>query len=72
MKETWIRVVGVPLNLWSNKVFQEIGDLCGGWLATEEETELKNHMKWARVLVAGDERSIPTEVAIARRGFTSR
>lgn len=30
--------------------------LCGGWEATEEETELKNHMKW------------PKEVAISRNG----
>jgi len=37
-KKTWIRAVGIPLHLWSQKVFFEIGQLCGGWVATEEET----------------------------------
>ncbi|KAG5585484.1 hypothetical protein H5410_045918 [Solanum commersonii] len=60
-KETWIRVVGIPLHLWSQKVFQEIGGVCGGWIATEEETKIKNHMKWARILVANDGRKIPKE-----------
>ncbi|KAG5585872.1 hypothetical protein H5410_046306 [Solanum commersonii] len=68
VKETWIRVVGIPLHLWSKKVFQEIGEICGGWLATEEETELKNHMKWARILVANDGSSIPREVEVSRNG----
>ncbi|KAG5591837.1 hypothetical protein H5410_042351 [Solanum commersonii] len=34
----------------------------------EEETELKNHMKWARILVANDGRSIPKEVTVAHKG----
>jgi len=59
VKKTWIRIIGVPLHLWSHQVFVEIGQLCGGWVATEEETELKNHMKWARILVADDGINIP-------------
>uniref|UniRef100_A0A0V0H7N4 Putative ovule protein n=1 Tax=Solanum chacoense TaxID=4108 RepID=A0A0V0H7N4_SOLCH len=69
IKETWIKVVGVPIHLWTHQVFKEIGQLCGGWTATEEETELGNHMKWARILVANDGRSIPQEVSIAREGI---
>ena len=67
-KETWIRIVGIPLHLWSERVFQEIGNLCGGWVATEEETKLRNHMNWARILVANDGRNIPKEVLISRNG----
>jgi len=63
-------VVGIPLHLWSQKVFQEIGEVRGGWIATEEETELKNHMKWARILVASDGRKIPKEVSIECNGIT--
>ncbi|KAH0776378.1 hypothetical protein KY290_007789 [Solanum tuberosum] len=66
VKETWIRVVGIPLHLWSKKVFQEIGEIFGGWLATEEETEIKNHMKWARILVVNDGSSIPRGVEVSR------
>ncbi|WMV46697.1 hypothetical protein MTR67_040082 [Solanum verrucosum] len=50
------------------QVFQEIGNLCGGWVATEEETELKNHMMWARIMVENDGRNIPKEVSISRYG----
>lgn len=57
-KETWIRLVGIPLHLWPQKVLQEIGEVRGGWIATEEETELKDHMKWARILMAPKEVSI--------------
>ncbi|KAG5619477.1 hypothetical protein H5410_019301 [Solanum commersonii] len=43
------QISGDPLHLWSKKVFQEIGEIYGGWVAMEEETKLKNHMKWARI-----------------------
>ncbi|XP_070012336.1 uncharacterized protein [Nicotiana sylvestris] len=69
-KETcWIRAMRIPLHLWSQKIFKEIGDLCGGWLATEEETDLKNHLKWARIKIAGDGRKTPNEVGIERDGI---
>ncbi|KAG5622396.1 hypothetical protein H5410_007614 [Solanum commersonii] len=68
VEKIWVRAVGIPLHLWSKKVFKEIGEICGGWVATEEETELKNHMKWARILVSNDGSSIPREVAISRNG----
>ncbi|OIT36178.1 hypothetical protein A4A49_55021, partial [Nicotiana attenuata] len=61
VKTTWIRAMGVPLHQWSQKIFKEIGVLCGGWKATEEETELKNNLKWARIQVAGDGWNIPNE-----------
>ncbi|KAG5616845.1 hypothetical protein H5410_016669 [Solanum commersonii] len=67
-KSTWIRVMGLPMHLWTNETFKEIGELCGGWLMTEEETELRNHLKWARIEIRGDGRSIPSEVSISRDG----
>ncbi|WMV37397.1 hypothetical protein MTR67_030782 [Solanum verrucosum] len=68
VEKIWVRAVGIPLHLWSKKVFKEIGEICEGWVATEEEIELKNHMKWARILVSNDGSSIPREVAISRNG----
>ncbi|WMV22582.1 hypothetical protein MTR67_015967 [Solanum verrucosum] len=38
IKQTWIRLVGLPLHLWSEKIFKAVGDFCGGWISTEEET----------------------------------
>ncbi|KAG5620116.1 hypothetical protein H5410_005334, partial [Solanum commersonii] len=66
VNKTWIKIIGIPLHLWSQQVFEEIGQLCGGWVATEEETKLKNHMKWKRILVANSGRNIPKEVSILR------
>lgn len=65
----WIRAIRIPLHLWLNKVFQETGKICGGWVATEEETELRNHMKWAGILVANDRRYVPREVSITQNGL---
>lgn len=61
---------GIPLHLWLQKVFQEIWEICGGWMAIEEEIELKNHLKWARILVSIDDRSLLAEVSITRNGIT--
>lgn len=49
----WIRVLGLPLHLWNSETMRKIGDKCGGWLENEEETELKNHLRWARIRVKG-------------------
>jgi len=66
----WIRLLGLPMNLWSQKVFKEIGDICGGFIETEEETSLKNHLHWARIKVRGDGERIPREVEVTCDGFT--
>lgn len=67
-KKSCVRIVGIPLHLWSSQVFQEIGNLCGGQVAIVEETKLKNHMTWARILVENDGRNILREVSISRYG----
>ncbi|KAG5585515.1 hypothetical protein H5410_045949 [Solanum commersonii] len=36
----------------------EIRDGCGGWLETEEERGLKNHLRWARIRVKGPREKI--------------
>lgn len=37
---------------------------CGGWLETEEETELKNHLRWAQIKAKGLLEKIPTTVVV--------
>ncbi|WMV45160.1 hypothetical protein MTR67_038545 [Solanum verrucosum] len=46
-------------------MMKEIGDACGGWLENEEETELKNHLRWARIRVRGPKEKIPTSIEVA-------
>ncbi|KAF3661401.1 hypothetical protein FXO37_12946 [Capsicum annuum] len=65
----WIKIVGLPLHLWSQKVFKAIGDCCGGWIKTEEETTLRNHLRWARIRVRNDGSSIPKEIRVERDGI---
>lgn len=38
-------------------------------METEEETSLKNHLKWARLRVKGDGGNIPKEVKISEKGL---
>ncbi|KAF3686040.1 hypothetical protein FXO37_00014 [Capsicum annuum] len=56
----WIRIVGLLPDLWSQKVFIGIRDFCGGWVKTKEETQLHNHLTWARIKIR-DGRDVPTE-----------
>lgn len=55
----WVKIVGLPLHLWLQTI----------WLETEEETTLRNHLKWARIRVHGDCHNIPREIAIENGGF---
>lgn len=35
-KEVWVRVVGLPLHLWSRELLKWIGDYSGGFIAVDE------------------------------------
>ena len=37
-KEVWVKVVGLPLHIWSREVFKRSGESCGGFIAVDEET----------------------------------
>ncbi|KAG5624666.1 hypothetical protein H5410_009884 [Solanum commersonii] len=69
INQSLIRLVGLPLHLWSPNVFKAVGDFCGGWLKTGEETELRNHLKWARILVKANGISILKLVKIVFEGI---
>ena len=49
--EAWIRVLGLPLHLWRQKVLKKIKDSCGAFLAIDKETALRVKVSWARILV---------------------
>ncbi|KAG5610848.1 hypothetical protein H5410_022129 [Solanum commersonii] len=40
-----------------------------GWVETEEETQLRNHLKWARIRIKGDGADIPKKVTIDGGGI---
>ncbi|XP_009770774.1 uncharacterized protein [Nicotiana sylvestris] len=65
----WVRLLGIPLHLWSQKIFKLIGDRCGGWIETEEETSIRNHLKWARIKVKGPFDRIPRVIEMEKNGI---
>lgn len=68
IESTWVRILGLPLHLWSQTTFKAIGDRSGGWVETEEETMLWNHLKWARIRVIGDGHNTPKEIVVENGG----
>ena len=62
--EAWVRVVGLPLHLWSREVFKLIGDGCGGLIVVDENTDFMAELQWARLLVKVVGRDLPTSVQL--------
>ena len=50
-KEAWVRVLGLPLHLWTSETLKQIGDGCGGFLKVDEEIGLGSEISWVRILV---------------------
>ena len=78
MKEAWIRVVGLPLHLWTPEILhlwtpeilKKIGNACGGFLALDKETTLRTKVMWARILVKLVGKTRPSVVSFLE-GFRS-
>ena len=66
-KESWVRVLGLPLHLWSREVLIKIGDCCGGFLEVDEGAENAVQMQWARILVRLNGRSLPASLQLVVR-----
>ncbi|KAL6327375.1 hypothetical protein AAG906_018977 [Vitis piasezkii] len=64
VKEAWVRVVGLPLHLWSREVFKLIGDGCGGLINVDENTFSMANLQWARLLVRVEGRDFPSSVQL--------
>ena len=41
VNEAWVRVVGLPLHLWTRETLKQIRNGCGGFLKFDEETTLR-------------------------------
>ena len=61
-QEVWLRVVGLPLHLWTEEILVTIGDSCGGFVAMDKETSLMKNLLWARILVKMKSSGRPTVV----------
>ena len=54
-----MRVVGLPLHLWSCEVFKRIDDGCGGFVVVDEDTDSLIELQWAQILVKRAVRVLP-------------
>lgn len=55
----------VTISLWSQSTMKKISERCRGWLETEEETKLKNHLRWDRIRVRGPTTKISAFIELA-------
>lgn len=68
-KRHWIRVWGLPLNLWLQRIFQAIVDICGGLWMVDYPTLACEELRWARLEVdRGDLRSMPRFLSVVLHG----
>ena len=58
--EVWIRVVGLPLHLWTEEIMKKVGNGCGGFVALDKDTEQRNDLRWDRILVKKDRTGKPS------------
>ena len=64
VQEVWIRVVGLPLHLWTTEILRKLGNACGGFVAVDKDTETKKEVKWARLLIKSSGKARPSAVNI--------
>ena len=69
-KTVWVRLLGLPLHLWSRPVLKCIGDRCGGFVAVDENKAFLSDLCWARIRVKWDGSSNPPS-AIVSEGDSS-
>ncbi|KAG5589143.1 hypothetical protein H5410_039657 [Solanum commersonii] len=68
VKGEWFWKSHIPSRLVDAMLKAHRGKPEGSLDQTEEETELRNHLKWARIKVSGDEESIPKTVELIHDG----
>ncbi|RVW92429.1 hypothetical protein CK203_042702 [Vitis vinifera] len=70
VKEVWVRVLGLPLHLWSQEVLKKIRDYCGGFVAMDDDTTFLSILLWARILVKSEGRVLPGLLQVVVGSFS--
>ena len=71
-EKAWVRVMGLPVHLWSRTVMEKIGNACGGFLAVDKETDELGDLGWARILVSWKKPEPPNTVEVECGGTRFR
>ena len=48
--EVWIRMLGLPLHLWTEDILNKVGDRCGGFVFLDKETTQRKDLRWGKNL----------------------
>ena len=64
-KTVSVRLLGLPLHLWSRLVLKQIGDRCGGFVAVDENMTFLFNLRWARIRVKCDGSSNPPSAVVS-------
>lgn len=60
---------GLPLNLWTEDVFEAIGKICGGLCSVDKDTLNCKELHWVCLeLMSGDMRLIPRMISVIDQG----
>ena len=46
-----MRIVGLPISLWSPEILKRVGNECGSFITADEQTKTMGELQWARILV---------------------
>ena len=49
--EVWVKILGLPISLWSPMILKRIGEECRGFVAVNDRTKMMGKIQWARLLV---------------------
>ena len=60
----WVRLIGLPVHLWSRPILRRTGDRCGGFLAMDEDMAFMSNLQWARIWVKWNGKTLPQFVEV--------
>ena len=46
-----MRIVGLPISLWSPEILKRVGDESDSFITADEQTKTMGELQWARILV---------------------
>lgn len=50
---SWVKIFGIPWNLWSNSLFESLGEQCGGLIDISKDTRYMRNLEAAIIKVRG-------------------
>ena len=62
--EAWVKILGLSISLWVPSILRRVGEVCGGFIAIDPQTEKMEELQWARILVKSNGEDLPSTLVI--------